>query len=348
MSKVAILGTGSWGTALAMLLAKKSIKVNLWGRDSKKIAAMQENQENRYYLPGILFPPNIVLTDDLNEALREVDIVVFSLPSHTIRNICQTIRPLIKKDMIIVNTAKGIELETLKRLSEVIDEETSGLGTHTAVLSGPSHAEEVARGMPTAVVIGARKRVCAETIQDVFMSPRFRVYTNPDLVGIELGAALKNAIALGTGIAEGLGFGDNSKAAFITRGASEIATLGSAAGANIRTFAGLTGIGDLIVTCTSMHSRNRRAGILIGKGKTMEEAVKDVGMIVEGVRATKAAVALSTKHGISMPICAETYRVLFENKKPEDAVVDLMMRPKKHEVEEVAIKGMLFTADADW
>jgi glycerol-3-phosphate dehydrogenase (NAD(P)+) len=246
------------------------------------------------------------------------------------------LKPYLKENMIVINTGKGIETSSLKRLSEVIDEEISETGASTAVLSGPSHAEEVARDIPTAVVVGAHSRKNAEAIQDLFMSPKFRVYTNPDLIGIELGAALKNAIALGTGIAEGLGYGDNSKAALITRGAAEIASMGSAAGANPLTFSGLAGIGDLIVTCTSMHSRNRRAGILLGKGKHLEQAVSEIGMVVEGVRVTQAAYALSEKYGVSMPICTETYKVLFEHKNPREAVIDLMMRPKKHEVEDVA------------
>jgi len=339
LKDVAVLGTGSWGTALAMLLAKKGIKVNLWGRDSEKLQTINRSRENIYYLPGIVLPHDVEIIEDLETALKGVKYVVISVPSHTVRDICKMIKPYLKQDMIVVNTGKGIELSSLKRLSEVIDEEITGTGAVTTVLSGPSHAEEVAKDVPTAVVIGAKRRVHAEEIQDLFMSPKFRVYTNPDLTGIELGAALKNAIALGTGIAEGLGYGDNSKAALITRGASEIAILGSAAGANPLTFAGLTGIGDLIVTCTSMHSRNRRAGILLGKGTPLEKAVSEIGMVVEGVRATQAACALSEKYGVSMPICRETYKVLFENKNPREAVIDLMMRPKKHEVEEVAIKG---------
>lgn len=338
MKDVAVLGTGSWGTALAMLLAKKGLNVNLWGRDTKKLQAISRSRENIFYLPGIPLPQNVEIIEDLETAISGVKYLVLSVPSHTVREICKKIRPYLKKDMIIVNTGKGIELPSLKRLSEVIGEEISGTGAHAAILSGPSHAEEVARDVPTAVVIGAEKRAHAEEIQDLFMTPKFRVYTNPDMIGIELGAALKNAIALGTGIADGLGYGDNSKAALITRGAAEIATLGSAAGANPLTFAGLTGIGDLIVTCTSMHSRNRRAGILLGQGVPMEKAVAEIGMVVEGIKATQAACALGDKYNVSMPICREAYKVLFENKNPRDAVIDLMMRPKKHEVEEVAVK----------
>ncbi|PKM86194.1 MAG: NAD(P)H-dependent glycerol-3-phosphate dehydrogenase [Firmicutes bacterium HGW-Firmicutes-12] len=336
MKNVAVLGTGSWGTALAMLLAKKGIKVNLWGRDQEKLHTINRSRENIYYLPGIVLPHDIEIVEDLETAVQGVKYIVLSVPSHIVRDICHKLKPFLKKDMILINTGKGIETSSLKRLSEVINEEVSETGAHTAVLSGPSHAEEVARDIPTAVVVGAQSRKIAEEIQDLFMSPKFRVYTNPDLIGIELGAALKNAIALGTGIAEGLGYGDNTKAALITRGAAEIASLGSAAGANPLTFAGLAGIGDLIVTCTSMHSRNRRAGILLGKGIPLEQAVSEIGMVVEGVRVTQAAYALSEKYGVSMPICTETYKVLFEHKNPREAVIDLMMRPKKHEVEDVA------------
>ena len=336
MAEAAVLGAGSWGTALAILLAKKGMEVNLWGRQPDKLERINAGRENVFYLPGVFLPRNIKLTADLEEALDRVDYVVLSVPSHTVREICARLKNHVKRGAIVINTAKGIETNTLKRLSEVMEEEFAGKGVYIAILSGPSHAEEVARDMPTTVVAGARDREKAEKVQDLFMCPSFRVYTNPDLVGMELGGALKNVIALGTGIAEGLGFGDNSKAALITRGAAEIARLGMAAGANPLTFAGLTGIGDLIVTCTSMHSRNRRAGILIGRGLPLEQAVKEVGMVVEGIRATQAACALSDKYQVSMPICRETYSVLFLQKNPRDAVIDLMMRHKKHEVEEVA------------
>jgi len=336
LADAAVLGAGSWGTALAILLAKKGMAVNLWGREPEKIKKIKSGRENTLYLPGVAMPANIEVTADLKEAVDKVKYVVLSVPSHAVRDICAQLNNCVREGAIVINTAKGIETDTSKRLSEVMKEEFAGRDIHIAVLSGPSHAEEVARDMPTAVVIGAHDRDKAEEVQELFMTPAFRVYTNPDLIGMELGGALKNVIALGTGIAEGLGFGDNSKAALITRGAAEIARLGTAAGANPLTFAGLTGIGDLIVTCTSMHSRNRRAGILIGRGLSLEQAVEEVGMVVEGVRATQAACALSEKYRVTMPICRETYNVLFLQKNPRDAVVDLMMRHKKHEVEEVA------------
>lgn len=341
MKKVALLGAGSWGTALAFLLAKKGFPVHLWGRSSEKMALMNKSRENRPYLPGVLLPQEVVATADLEEALTGKKYVVLAVPSDQIRALCRQIKELVREDMILVNVAKGIEQGTLLRMSEVIAEELEEKGSAISVLSGPSHAEEVGREIPTAVVVGAKTRQVAEEIQDLFMTPKFRVYTNPDLIGIEFGGALKNVIALSTGIADGLGYGDNTKAALITRGVREIARVGVAAGANPLTFAGLTGIGDLIVTCTSMHSRNRRAGIMLGKGEHLPEVLKKVGMVVEGVTATKTGCALSDKYQVSMPICRETYEVLFNNKDPREAVVDLMMRQKTHEVEEVV-------READW
>lgn len=336
MKKIAVLGAGSWGTALALLLAKKGFQVHLWGRNSEKMAEMNKNRENLHYLPGVILPSTITATANLEEALTEKKYVVLAVPSDRIRAFCQQIKGQINEEMIVINVAKGIEQGSLKRMSEIIEEEFQEKGPAICVLSGPSHAEEVGKDIPTAVVVSSRNRQVAEEVQDLFMSPKFRVYTNPDLIGIEIGAALKNVIALGTGIADGIGYGDNTKAALITRGVKEIARVGVAAGANPLTFAGLTGIGDLIVTCTSMHSRNRRAGILLGKGMPLAEVLPQIGMVVEGVTATQAGCSLSEKYQISMPICQETYAVLFNNKNPKQAVVDLMMRQKTHEMEEVA------------
>lgn len=335
MKDVAVLGAGSWGTALALTLAKKGHEVHLWGRDQEKMVSVNRVRENEQYLPGVILPQEITATADLEEALTEKRYVVLAVPSGNVRELCRNIKDLITEDRIIINVAKGIELSSLKRLSEVIEEEFQEKPPFITVLSGPSHAEEVGRDIPTAVVIGSKNRQTAEEVQELFMSSKFRVYTNPDLIGIELGAALKNVIALCTGIADGIGFGDNTKAALITRGVTEMARLGVAAGANPLTFAGLTGIGDLIVTCTSMHSRNRRAGIQIGKGVPLEEVLGKIGMVVEGVTATKAACALSEKYQVSMPICQEAYAVLFRKKDPKEAVIDLMTRQKTHEVEEV-------------
>ncbi len=337
MADVAVLGAGSWGTALAVLLAKKGERVCLWGRKSEKMTVINDSRENTRYLPGVVLPPQLAVTADLEAALRGARYLVLSVPSHETREVARLLRGLIPAKMVVINTAKGIENQTLQRLSEVLAEELAGKNSHIAVLSGPSHAEEVGKGIPTAVVAAGASRKVAEEVQDLFMTPKFRVYTNPDLVGIELGAALKNVIALGTGIAEGLGYGDNAKAALITRGLAEITRLGIGAGAKPLTFAGLTGIGDLVVTCTSMHSRNRRAGILLGRGFSMEEAAQEVGMVVEGIRATQAACALAKKYQVAMPISEQIYQVLFLKKDPQEAVVDLMQRQKTHEMEEVVL-----------
>lgn len=341
MAEIVVLGAGSWGTALAVLLANKGEKVCIWGRNKDRINNINRVRENKKYLPGIKLPDGITASVDLEESLNKASYIILSVPSHTIRDICKEIKPFLKENTIIINTAKGFETGTQMRLSQVINEELKDSNVKISVLSGPSHAEEVGKEIPTAVVVGAFDKKTAEEVQDLFMTPNFRVYTNPDLVGIELGGALKNVIALGTGITEGLGYGDNAKAALITRGAAEITRLGIAAGSNPLTFAGLTGIGDLIVTCTSMHSRNRRAGIHIGEGNTLDETLSKVGMVVEGVKATQAACALSEKYNVTMPICNETYQVLFNGKDPREAVVDLMMRQKTHEVEEVA-------TDSNW
>lgn len=337
MAVVAVLGAGSWGTALAVVLAKNGHQVFLWGRDQEKIAKMREIRQNTIYLPGVSLPEKIKITDDLENAVAKAQYLVLAVPSQSVRELCRTIKKYIQKDVLVINTAKGIEIATLKCLSEVIREELRGKTIYVSVLSGPSHAEEVGQELPTTVVAGSNIVHIAEEVQDLFMSPRFRVYTNPDLVGIELGGALKNVIALATGISDGLGFGDNTKAALITRGITEITRLGTAIGANPLTFSGLTGIGDLIVTCTSMHSRNRRAGIHLGKGIPLKKVLSDMGMVVEGVNATQAAYALREKYDVAMPICEATYQVLFEAKKPKDAVSNLMERQKTHEVEDVAL-----------
>lgn len=341
MADIAVLGAGSWGTALSVLLAQKGLQVSLWGRDDIKTAAINKTRENLHYLPGVTLPEGIHATSDLEEALQNVKYILLSVPSQQVRGVCAHIKDLLPKRPLLINTAKGIETTTLKRLSQVISEELALLEPRVCVLSGPSHAEEVGKRIPTAVVAGASARKTAEEVQDLFMTNRFRVYTNPDLIGIELGGALKNVIALGTGIADGLGYGDNSKAALITRGVAEITRLGMVAGANPLTFAGLTGIGDLIVTCTSMHSRNRRCGILLGKGIPMSQAVAEVGMVVEGIKATEAAYALAEQYQVAMPIARVIHQVLFDGKHPLEGVTDLMTRGKTHEMEEVA-------QNADW
>ena len=277
----------------------------------------------------MLLPEKLEITADLEAALKERDVLVLAVPSVAVRSTAKKMRPYVKEGQLIVNVAKGIEEHTLTTLTDMIEEEIPG--SCACVLSGPSHAEEVSRGLPTTCVVGARSRETAEYLQNIFMSPVFRVYISPDILGIELGGALKNVIALAAGTADGLGYGDNTKAALITRGITEISRLGIAMGARADTFYGLSGIGDLIVTCASRHSRNRKAGFLMGQGRTMEEAMKEVNMVVEGVYSAKAGLELSRKYGVEMPIIQQVNRVLFEGKNPAEAVKELMVRDKKIE-----------------
>ena len=327
---ISMIGAGSWGTALAILLAKSGYRVKMWSCFDKEIEMINDLKEHKEKLPGIKIPEGVLCTGDIEESLNGSDIVVMVVPSHTIRENAKKISTYIKNETIIVNCSKGIESETGLRLSQVIKEEIPNANLVT--LSGPSHAEEVANGVPTTVVAASEDISAAELIQDVFMTPLFRVYTNSDIIGVEIGGALKNVIALCAGISDGLGFGDNTKAALMTRGLAEISRLGISMGANPQTFAGLSGIGDLIVTCTSMHSRNRRAGILIGQGKTPKEAMEEVKMVVEGVTTTKAAYHLAKRRNVTMPITFEAYEVLFNEKDAKETVNDLMMRNKKDEV----------------
>lgn len=332
-SKIAILGAGSWGTALAILLSNAGHEVTLWSRSQETANYINLEREQKQYLPGIKIPDKVYCYADPEKVMYKKEIIVIAIPSQHIRENLKTFSKLFRSEHIIVCASKGIEENTLMRLSQVISEEVPQ--SKVAVLSGPSHAEEVARNIPTTVVAASHNIDIAKKIQDVFMTPAFRVYTNLDIIGVEIGGALKNVIALCAGISDGLGFGDNTKAALMTRGLTEIARLGTALGAKQQTFAGLSGMGDLIVTCTSIHSRNRRAGILIGQGKKLEEALKEVKMVVEGVRTTKAGYALSKKYQIEMPITEQAYKVLFEGKDPKKAVANLMMRDKKHEVEDI-------------
>jgi glycerol-3-phosphate dehydrogenase (NAD(P)+) len=337
LKKIAVIGAGSWGTAIAILLAGKEYHVNLWARTPAVAINMQQQRENVQYLAGVTFPEALVVTSDLASAVSGAAVVVIATPTHGVRDTLRSMLPYIREDTYFVSAAKGFEVNSLLRMTEVIASELPFSNERVAVLSGPNHAEEVSRGIPTTTVIAARKRLVAEFLQDIFMTSTFRVYTNPDIVGVEIGGALKNIIALGAGIADGLQFGDNSKAALMTRGLAEITRLGMAMGARPLTFAGLSGLGDLVVTCTSMHSRNRRAGIEIGRGKTMEEVVAGTGMVVEGIRTTQAAYHLAQKFGVEMPITEQIYKILYERKDPREAVVDLMLRGKTHELEEVVI-----------
>jgi len=329
---IAIIGAGSWGTALSVLLAKNGHQVKMWSCFNEEVEMLNKTREHLHKLPGVVVPNGVQCTGDVEEALRGAEAVVMVIPSQTIRKNAKDISKYIKPGTIVVSCSKGLEDTTGLRLSEVLKEEIPEASI--VALSGPSHAEEVGKDIPTAIVAASEVKAAAEYVQDMFMSPKFRVYTNPDITGVELGGALKNVIAMCAGISDGLGFGDNTKAALMTRGITEISRLGESMGANIQTFSGLAGIGDLIVTCTSMHSRNRRAGILIGQGKTVKEAIDEVKMVVEGVTTTKAAYELAAKKDVEMPITTQAFEVLFNGKNAKQAVVDLMMRDKKFEIEQ--------------
>lgn len=329
MAKVGIMGAGSWGTAISWLLTNNGHEVTVWSIDAKEVEMLDREREHKSKLPGVKLQDSIRFTNEIREGIEGKDFVVLAVPSPFTRSTAQRMCPYVKEGQILVNVAKGIEEKTLMTLSEQIDEEVPQ--ADVAVLSGPSHAEEVGKGLPTTCVVGAKTRETAEYLQKAFMSEVFRVYTSPDIKGIELGGSLKNVIALAAGIADGLGYGDNTKAALITRGIAEIARLGVKMGGKIETFTGLTGIGDLIVTCASVHSRNRKAGYLIGQGRTMQEAMDEVKMVVEGVYSAKAAKQLAGQYRISMPIVEQVNQVLFEGKSPAEAVKELMLRDRKEE-----------------
>ena len=329
MADYSVIGAGSWGTALARTLARNGHNVTVWSIMEDEIKMLSEKREHELKLPGVKLPESIVFTTDLELAIKGKDMLVLAVPSPFTRSTSKSMAPFVEQDQLIVNVAKGIEDVTYMTLTDIIEQEIPQ--ATVAVLSGPSHAEEVGRGIPTTIVVGARTKETAEYIQNIFMSDVFRVYISPDVLGIELGAALKNVVALAAGIADGLGYGDNTKAALITRGITEIARLGTAMGGKFETFCGLSGIGDLIVTCASMHSRNRRAGILIGQGKSMEEAMAEVKMVVEGVYSAKAAKELAAKYHVELPIIEQVNEVLFDGKSAAAAVKDLMIRDKKIE-----------------
>ena len=329
MAKVSILGGGTWGIAIAVLLSNNGHEITVWSALEKEVEMLRDSREHKM-LPGVKLSDDMIFTTDDEEAVKGKDLVIMAVASSYTRVTANRFSKLIAPKQKIVNVAKGIEESTLMTLSEIIEQEIPQ--ADVAVLSGPSHAEEVGRGLPTTIVVGAKSKATAEYIQSLFMSEVFRVYTSPDVLGIELGGSLKNVVALAAGIADGLGYGDNAKAALITRGITEIARLGTVMGGKFETFCGLTGIGDLIVTCASMHSRNRRAGILIGQGKTMEEAMEEVNMVVEGVYSAKAAMALAKKFDVQLPIIEQVNAVLFEGKSADQAVQDLMLRDKKIEI----------------
>lgn len=324
VGKAGIIGTGSWGTALGVLLASNNYEVTMWSAIPEEIDMLNEKRELVDKLPGVKLPETMIFTKELKESIEGMDFLVLAVPSVFTRSTAKRMKEFVADKQIIVNVAKGIEEDTLMTQSDIVEDEIPQ--ANVTILCGPSHAEEVGRGMPTTVVVGAHDENTAKYIQKAFDNDRFRVYTSPDMLGMEIGASLKNVIALAAGIADGLGCGDNTKAALITRGIAEISRLGVAMGGKIETFAGLTGIGDLIVTCASMHSRNRRAGILMGQGKTMKEAMDEVKMVVEGVYSAKAAIKLGQKYGIELPIVEQVNKILFEDKKASDCLKELMTR----------------------
>jgi glycerol-3-phosphate dehydrogenase (NAD(P)+) len=338
MAKLAIVGAGSWGSALAALLLENGHSLKLWSRDPEELLRLQGISTQPTKATYTVLHGDIVFTTDL-ESIFEADTegVIIAVASQAVRQVLTIMPQQLNPKLIFVNVSKGIENGSLLPISKVVE---SIYPDHAfAALSGPSHAEEVSAKLPTTLVSASYDRTVAEWVQDLFTTPYLRVYTNPDVIGVELGGALKNIIALGAGISDGMGFGDNAKAALITRGIKEIARLGIAMGAKAATFEGLTGIGDLIVTCTSMHSRNRRCGIMIGEGMSLEEAISEIGMVVEGAYTAKAAYELSVKYNVSAPITKELYRVLYEGFDPRKAVPGLMQRDKKHEMEENADLG---------
>lgn len=329
MKRVSFLGAGSWGTALAILCANNGHKVTLWSKVQSEIDMLREHREHKDRLPGVKLPDSIVIEDNLEKACTRQDIIVCSVASPFVRSTAEEAKPFIKDNQIIVNVGKGIEDDTLMTLCEILEDELPM--ADVCVLSGPSHAEEVSKGVPTTVVVGAKSEKTAMYVQDVFMGENFRVYTSPDIVGIELGGALKNVIALAAGILDGMELGDNTKAALMTRGIAEISRLGLELGGKMETFCGLSGIGDLIVTCTSTHSRNHNCGYMLGKGKTLAEAKEEIKQVIEGVNTAKAAMALANKYHVTMPIVEQINEILFEDKPTKRAMKDLLERDKVSE-----------------
>ncbi len=338
MKKITVLGAGSWGTAQALLLSKKTRKIALWGRVEDGIEEMRAEWENKRFLPGVRLSDNIEPISDLKTAVDNTELIVMAVPTQAVREVLILLAPHLQPDTIIVNTAKGLEIKTATRLSRVAEDVLGReIREHYAVLSGPSHAEEVARGLPTVVTVASYSREVAFFVQDTFMSPVFRVYTNPDVAGVELGGALKNIIALATGMCDGLGYGDNTRAALMTRGLTEITRMGVALGGDYRTFSGLSGMGDLVVTCGSKYSRNRQAGELLGQGYNLQQAMEQIGMAVEGVHTVRVVNKIADQMGVDMPISKACYDILYKNTSARETVQILMKRRKKHELEEIAV-----------
>ncbi len=332
-TKIAVVGAGSWGIALTYLLSGNGHDVTVWSRRQESVNKLAAYHGNEDKLPGVILPDSVKFTCNMQEAVEDAEVVVLVVPSAHLRETVKLMAPYIKtgqdEEQIIVNCTKGIEESTLMVMSDVILDVIPG--ARVCVLSGPSHAEEVGRSLPTTIVVGAFDKDTAKFVQNLFMNESFRVYISPDMLGIEIGAALKNVIALAAGMADGYGLGDNAKAALITRGIAEVSRLGMAMGGKFETFSGLSGIGDLVVTCASMHSRNRRAGILIGQGKTMQEAMNEVNMVVEGVYSARAALMLAEKYEVEMPIVQVVNEILFEGKSLKDGITDLMIRERRTE-----------------
>jgi glycerol-3-phosphate dehydrogenase (NAD(P)+) len=335
---ITVIGTGSWGTALAMVLADNGLDVKIWGRSRETIDEINQYHRNEKYIKNVKLPENIVGYLDLKESLEGADTIILAVPTKAMREVLAQIQEVQERALTIVHVSKGIEPESLLRISEIIEDSMEPVNLRDiVVLSGPSHAEEVSLRQPTTVVAASKNPDASVMVQNMFTNHYFRVYTNTDIVGVEIGGALKNIIALAAGVADGLGYGDNAKAALVTRGLIEISRLGSKMGANPLTFSGLSGIGDLIVTCTSVHSRNWRAGNMLGKGMKLEEVLDNMGMVVEGVRTTKAAKQLAEKLEVSMPIADALYDLLFNGVQAKEAVDRLMQRNKTHEMEDLVV-----------
>ncbi len=335
MSQIGLIGAGGWGTALAIILAKKGHEVQLYARRNEFAEVLNNDRENKKYLPGAKFPEQLAVTHAMHTAVKGADLVLIAVPSHAMRDTVKELRHHVSSDVKIVSMAKGLEKDSFLRMSQVISEELPQTPVeHICALSGPNLAEEVSRGIPTATVVASKAKSVACDVQAMLMTPTLRVYTHHDLIGVETGGALKNIIAISVGIADGLGFGDNTRATLITRGLAEIARLGFVMGGELLTFAGLSGLGDLVCTCTSPHGRNHSAGIRIGRGERIADILAGTDMVIEGVKATQVGYALAAKYQVDLPITRETYQVLYEGKKPADAVISLMAREGKYEIEE--------------
>ena len=332
MKKISVIGMGSWGTTLAILLAEKGILVTGWEWIKERALEMQRERINKNFLPDCHFPENLIIINDLSKAVSLGEIIVIALPSHVVRTIIHQVRTELR-DKKIVSVTKGLEINSLMRMSEIVIDETGILPENFAALSGPTHSEEVSKKLPATIVAASINEDFAKQVQEIFMTNYFRVYTSTDIIGVELGAALKNVIAIGAGIADGMGVGDNAKAALITRGLREITRLGVKCGANPHTFSGISGIGDLIVTCASRHSRNRFVGEQLAKGKTLKEITESMEMIAEGIKTTQAAYQLSKKMNVEMPITNEIYNILFNEFSPQEGLKRLMTRSAKSEDE---------------